>query len=227
MMPPAYDAVVFDFDYTLVDSSRGVVTCFNRALAEMGLETAPAEAICRTIGLPLRQCFTEVMGDGERERTPEFLEAFRVQADALMNPLTELQPPAPAALRALHGCGVRLGIVSLKFRYRIRAFLDGAGLLGLFDTIVGSEDVSEPKPDPRGLLEVLHRLQVPAERALYVGDSVVDAETAQRAGVAFAGVTTGTTRAEAFSPYSSVAVLPDLAGLPALAGCPESAAPGE
>ncbi|MHB0876902.1 MAG: HAD family hydrolase [Anaerolineae bacterium] len=223
MMPLPYQAVVFDFDYTLVDSSRGVVTCFNRALAELGMAQAPAEAICRTIGLPLRQCFVEVAGEGERGRTQEFLEAFRVQADELMNPLTELQPAARVALTALHDCGLRMGIVSLKFRYRIRAYLESEGLLGLFDTIVGSEDVSAPKPDPLGLFEVLRRLEVPPERALYVGDNVVDAETAQRAGVDFVAVLTGTTPSEAFAAYPSRAVLPDLTGLPAVAGCSREA----
>lgn len=218
-MARRYAAVVFDFDYTLVDSSRGVVTCFNRALGDMGLAPATAEVICRTIGLPLRQSFFEVAGEGEKERATEFLEVFRGHADALMNPLTELLPQSPATLQALHDCGLRLAIVSTKFRYRIQGYLKGADLVELFDAVVGMEDVAAPKPDPAGLLEALRRLQVPAARAVYVGDSVVDAETAQRAGVAFVGVTTGTTPRQAFAAYPSLAVLPDLAGLPALLGC--------
>ena len=218
-MPCPYQAVVFDFDYTLVDSSRGVVTCFNNALVQLGMVPAEPEAICRTIGLPLRQCFLDVVGEGQRGLAQGFLDAFRVQADALMNPLTELQPAARAALTRLHGCGLRMGIVSLKYRFRIGAFLDEQGLLPLFATIVGSEDVAAPKPDPSGLFEVLRRLQVPAERALYVGDSVVDAETALRAGVDFVAVLTGTTARDAFASFPALAVLPDLTLLPAVSGC--------
>jgi len=51
---------------------------------------------------------------------------------------------------------------------------------------------------------------------MYVGDSVVDGETAERAGVDFIGVLTGVTPAPAFEPWQPVATIPDLGHLPAL-----------
>jgi len=216
---PSYQAVVFDFDYTLVDSSRAIVTCFNRALALLGMPTAEPAAICRTIGLPLRQSFLDLVAEEDRGRLQEFLDVYRTQADLMMTPMTELMPHASGALGSLYRCGLRLGIVSLKFRYRIRDFLAGQRLLPLFGAIVGSEDVTAPKPDPAGLLEAVRQLGVPTTLTLYVGDSVVDAETAQRAGTDFVAVTTGTTDAGAFAAYPCVAVLPSLEPLPRLAGC--------
>ena len=47
-----YRCYLFDFDYTLVDSTEGIVGCFLRTLEEVGRPPLPAIAIRRTIGLP-------------------------------------------------------------------------------------------------------------------------------------------------------------------------------
>ena len=74
------------------------------------------------------------------------------------------------------------------------------------DMIVGAEDVKIEKPNPEGLLWAIEHLGVEKRKVLYVGDSLVDAQTAERAGVDFAGVLTGTTKKEAFTEYPSVCV---------------------
>jgi phosphoglycolate phosphatase-like HAD superfamily hydrolase len=52
-----------------------------------------------------------------------------------------------------------------------------------FEAVFGPEDVARPKPYPDMLLEALCRFAVPAAEALYVGDMVVDIQTARAAGV--------------------------------------------
>ncbi|HEY9503221.1 MAG TPA: HAD hydrolase-like protein, partial [Pyrinomonadaceae bacterium] len=52
-----FNTVLFDFDYTLADSSQGAIDCINFALAEMGLAPVSDEAACRTIGLSLNETF--------------------------------------------------------------------------------------------------------------------------------------------------------------------------
>ena len=59
------------------------------------------------------------------------------------------------------------------------------GLTEFFDLVVSSLDVEHPKPHPESLFKILDFFQVGPERILYVGDSVVDEETARRAGVPF------------------------------------------
>ena len=58
------------------------------------------------------------------------------------------------------------------------------------DIIVGGEDVKEPKPSPEGVLLAIKEFGCNKEEVLYIGDSIVDAETAQSAQVDFAGVLT-------------------------------------
>jgi len=50
-------AVIFDFDYTLADSSKGIIECINYALRELGLNSVTTDAACETIGLSLGDTF--------------------------------------------------------------------------------------------------------------------------------------------------------------------------
>ena len=53
-MNDKYKLVLFDFDYTLADSSKGAISCINYALDKLGLDTVSDEIACRTIGLSLK-----------------------------------------------------------------------------------------------------------------------------------------------------------------------------
>ena len=209
-----YRAVLFDFDYTLADSSVPIVDCFNTALRALGLEEAPEEAICRTIGLALPEALAAVAGEEARCRAEEFRGHWRRRSDEVMVAGTRMVPAAPAALRSLHGLGFDLAVVSTKYRARIIDVLEREGLASLFTTIVGGDDVAEPKPDPEGLLIALERLGAPPAQALYVGDSETDGRTAQRAGVHFAAVTSGCTPQSALARYQPRAILADVGELP-------------
>ncbi len=77
--------------------------------------------------------------------------------------------------------------------------------------IVGGEDVTCEKPDPEGLLKAVETLGRDKQDVLYVGDSLVDAKTAQSAGVDFAAVLTGTTKD--FSDYYNAVIADDLHGI--------------
>jgi HAD superfamily hydrolase (TIGR01549 family) len=57
------------------------------------------------------------------------------------------------------------------------------GLSGFFDLVVSALDVSCPKPHPESLLKILDHFQMAAGEAVYIGDSIVDAEAARRAGI--------------------------------------------
>jgi len=215
-VPRRFHAVVFDFDYTLADSSRGIVACVNHALGALNLPVVTAERACRTIGLTLPETFARLAGEGEAGRSPDFVRAFVAKADEIMNANTVLVAPARQAVTALLARGLRLAIVSTKYRYRIEDFLRREGLLDAFGVIVGLEDVAVPKPEPSGLLAAIARLGTRAQAALYVGDSVVDALTAQRAGVAFAAVLSGMTARYDFAPYPAYAILETVADVPQL-----------
>jgi len=214
--PRGYRAVVFDFDYTLADSSPGVIECFNHALRQMGLAEGTPEAIRTMIGISLSETFERLAGKQNRPRFEEFQHNFVARADQVMLQGIQFFDPVRPAVDTLLAAGVVLGIVSTKFRYRIEAALCRDGLEQAFGVVVGAEDVTAFKPDPMGLVAAIDRLASTPEETLFVGDSVVDAETAERAGVPFVAVLSGVTPRKAFAVYRPRAVIDDLSFLPAL-----------
>lgn len=211
-MLPRFSAVIFDFDYTLADSSRGVLECINHALRNMGLPLASPEDVKKTIGMSLPDTLVSLAGVEYESKSGEFFRLFIEKADEVMAELTVIYEEAPSVIRHLEAKGVSLGIVSTKFRYRIETILGRAGFLEPFEIIVGGEDVSRHKPDPEGLLMAMERLGSP-QSTLYVGDSVTDADAARRAGVPFAAVLSGVTPREAFEDFSIYMVLENLSEL--------------
>lgn len=209
-------AVIFDFDYTLADSSSGVVKCIRFAFERMQLPPVSAERIRHTIGLSVPDTLVDLAGEELRDRAEEFRALFKERADQVMAANTTIFDTVRPMVGRIKECDMRTGIVSTKFRYRIESLLARDELSHLFDIIIGGEDVEREKPDPTGLSVAVDRLGAPADSTLYVGDSVTDAETAKRAGVPFAAVLTGTTEAEAFSEYNALGILNSLVDLPGL-----------
>jgi phosphoglycolate phosphatase len=212
-MAPDFQAIIFDFDYTLADSSRGIIASVNYALNELGLPLADDEAIRQTIGLSLPETLVKLAGEEHSARCDEFVGLFIERADQVMVGLTILLDAVPMTIERLKRGNAPLGIVSTKFRYRIEAVLRRENLLEEFAVIVGGEDVPEHKPSPQGLYTAIERLGCASTHCLYVGDSVTDAETAKRAGVPFVAVLSGVTSREDFADYEVYKILEDVSQL--------------
>lgn len=208
-----YKAVIFDFDYTLGDSTEGIIESANDALKKMGYEPAEREAIRKTIGLSLPETYQVLTGDKDLEKGETFRQYFVKKADEIMTKNSELYPDARKILEYLKQNGVRVAVVTTKFDYRIQGILEKCEATEYVSEIVGANNVSNPKPDPEGTLNVLKEWELAKNEVLYVGDSLVDAKTAQNAGISFAAVTTGTTSEEDFAPYEKVGVFANLTEL--------------
>ena len=186
-------AILFDFDFTLADASAGILECISFALSRMELPLPDKQAMLHTIGLSLKETFASLTGIQDETQAARFSNLFVQRSDEIMVKNTRLYEDTLPTLSALRERGFKLGIVTTKFHRRMEAVFSKENALGLFDVILGGDDVSEPKPSPQGLLHAVELLGIFPTEALYVGDSIVDAKTARRAGVPFAGATTGTT----------------------------------
>jgi phosphoglycolate phosphatase len=208
-----FGAILFDFDYTLADSSAGVIECVNASLRELGLPLASPEVIRRTIGMSLPRTFLTVTGEDHTAKAEAFMAGFKRRADQVMAALTTVYPQVGPMVRELKRRAIRVGIVSTKFRYRIEQTLHREGLADLFDVVVGGEDVSEHKPAPQGIERAITSLRLMPADILYVGDTTIDAQTAARAGVAFLAVLSGVTPRHDFSEYSTVGIVDNFSQL--------------
>lgn len=198
--------IIFDFDYTLGDSTEGIALSINYALEQLGYEEKNREDIKKTIGLSLKDTYMALTGQTDSEEAERFSVFFREKADGVMVKHTNLYEGIIEILSKLQKNGFQIGIVTTKFHYRIDQILEKFHAADLVDFIVGAEDVQEEKPNPEGLLFLLKQMQLDREQVLYVGDSSVDVQTAERAGVDFAGVLTGTTTRQEFESYSPVCI---------------------
>ena len=165
-MAPNYQTYIFDFDYTLADSSRAVVECANNGLRGLGLPEASPDAIRRTIGLSLPETLVRLAGEQQRPLADEFRRFWRQRSDQIMVDWTVLLPGAPEAVRELREKGFQTGIVSTKYRSRIEEVLRREKLSDAFEVIVGGEDVAAHKPDPEGLLRAIDELGAAPEETL-------------------------------------------------------------
>ena len=208
-----YDAYLFDFDYTLADSSRGIVICFRNVLERHKHTGITDEAIKRTIGKTLENSFSILTGITDAETLAAYKKEYVKEADTHMTANTVLFPETIEVLTALKVRGAKIGIISTKFRYRIMELLGSRLPEGFLDIVVGGEDVKCPKPSPEGLLYAIKKLDCIKEETLYIGDSTVDALTAEAAGTDFFGVTHGATGSEELSCYPHIAISPDLTPL--------------
>lgn len=205
-----YQTYIFDFDYTLADSSAGIVMCYQHVLRAHGYHNIDDETIKRTIGKTLVDSFAELTGEHNMEVLVSYRKQYEQKADSCMTLHTYLFPETAEVLTQLKNKGAKLGIVSSKYRSRIQELTDVAFPEGFFDLIVGAEDVTMHKPAPEGLLFALRHTQTNVADALYVGDSTIDAETAQSASVDFCGILHGMTTYDELVTYPHQVIGHDL-----------------
>ena len=188
-----YKVYLFDFDYTLADSSRGIVMCFRNVLERHQHTGITDDEIKRTIGKTLQESFSILTGITDADTLEAYKKEYVKEADVHMTVNTFLFPETEEVLTRLKTRGAKIGIISTKYRYRIMELLSKKLPSNFLDIIVGGEDVKEPKPSPEGVLLAIKEFGCNKEEVLYIGDSIVDAETAQSAQVDFAGVLHGAT----------------------------------
>jgi phosphoglycolate phosphatase len=209
--PTTPRAVLFDFDGTLGDSYPAITASVNHVRAGHGLPPLPESEVRPHVGRGPAHLLEYTVGSA----APEDVAQYRAHHPSVMFSGTRLMPGVAETLAALHRCGKLLAVCSNKPVAFTRELLHHFGLLPFLAAALGPEDVAHPKPAPDMLLAALARLGIPAEEALYVGDMVVDIQTARDAGVRVWVVPTGSEERSAL-----VAARPDriLDGLSDLVG---------
>lgn len=207
MLPTSYKAILFDFDFTLADSSRGLCEAVNYALLELGYPAASDEAVRKASGMTMQNIFRTLSGANDAEQDKSFVRLFTQKADETMAAQTVLYSGVPDLFQYLQASNIRTGIISTKYRYRIEEIVRRDEIAHHIDIIVGGEDVTAHKPDPQSMTLALQHLNLSPADILYIGDTTIDAETASNVGASFVAVLSGTTPKEDFHSYNPVAIL--------------------
>lgn len=185
------DAVLFDWDGTLVRSAEVSFRCYESVLASYGIAFDRA-TYAATYSPDWRRTYTAVGLPPERWSEADALWVERYGRETA--PLVEGARPAVDRLAA---AGLAVGLVTSGDRARVERELAAHGLDRVLGVVVCGTDTANRKPHPEAMLLALGRLGVPPPRAVYVGDSPEDVEMARRAGAWSIGVPGGFPNVEA------------------------------
>ena len=199
--------VIFDLDGTLVDTAPDLIAAANHALADIGLEPVPGFVLAPAIALGARFMILDgLKHTGRQLPDAEVDRLLGLFLDYYLANIANQSRPFPGAvdtLTSLRAQGARLGICTNKRSHLSNALIGALGLGDLFDAIVGRDSSRKSKPHPEHLTETIRLAGGTPDRAIMIGDTAVDVETARAAGVPVIGVTFG------YSDKPMAALTPD------------------
>ena len=180
-----YQAVIFDFDGTLLDTLQDLAESVNGVLNRSGFPEHSLEAYRHFVGDGIEELARRVLPDGHRDEATvnTILAAIREDYRQRWPNHTRPYEGIPELLDALKTRGVKMAIVTNKPDDSTRTMAARLLHRWKFDVIVGATPDLPKKPDPQGALEIAQRLGLPPGAFLYIGDSDIDMKTANAAGM--------------------------------------------
>ena len=179
------EAILFDWDGTLVNTAEASYRCYEKLFGSYGI-AFDRDAFRRTYSPNWHLTYSALGLAEERwaEADARWLEHYGEEEVVLIDGARE-------ALLRVRRAGLRAGIVTSGDRVRVARELTGLGVADLFEVVVCAEDIVYRKPHPEALLLALDKLGVAAAEAVYVGDSPEDVQMARAAGVMTVGIPGG------------------------------------
>lgn len=203
--PRQYDLIAFDWDGTLFDSTRIIVRCIQKAVAEVGGATPSDEAAAYVIGMGLMEALAHAAPDVPRERYADLGASYRRHYLTHQDDLSLFEGVLPmlADLRSRHHW---LAVATGKSRRGLDDALRAVELAGVFD---GSRTADETagKPDPRMLHELMREFGTDPGRTLMIGDTTHDLQMALNAGCPSVAVSYGAHATDGFEALRPVAIV--------------------
>jgi phosphoglycolate phosphatase len=191
-LKPKYRLLIFDLDGTLVDTAPDISDCANRVFREMGFPERSMKDVTQAIGRGVRDLMRRLIGplnpgDAALARA---VELFRETYAANLVRRSELYPGVREALEGPLK-DFKKAIVTNKPHALAVEMLRIVDLERCFDSVIGAGGAFAPKPDAAAVLHVMRELGATPHETLFIGDSSIDWETANKASIDFAWVPYG------------------------------------
>jgi phosphoglycolate phosphatase len=220
--PSLIKLVIFDLDGTLIDSRLDLVHSVNAALRHIGRPELPDEVIASYVGdgapILIQRALGSEAGDEAlvRRGLQFFLSYYREHKldhttvyGGVFEALQFIQRPPHSGVNGNHGAHSneverKMAVLTNKPVLPSRAIVEALGMRRFFSQIYGGNSFATKKPDPEGARKLLEEAGTCPEETVIVGDSHVDVETGQNAGLWTVGVTYG------FAPHTLHGNPPDV-----------------
>lgn len=191
---------LFDLDGTLIDSIDLILRSYRHTMQVHRGEVLPDDLWLEGLGTPTWVQFRAFTDD------PVEIEAmvatYRAYNRAHHDRLVRGYPGVPEVVRAIKAVGASLGVVTSKVREGAQRGLLAGGYDGLFDVIVGADDVERTKPDPEPVHRALDQLGTTPDRAIFIGDATHDLIAGRAAGVKTAAALWGPFARDVLAPHT-------------------------
>lgn len=210
-MPAPLEAVLLDFDGTIVDTTELIYQSMRHATSEVLGRDLSREELLANVGQPLPRQMELLDPDRDQDLLNSYLHHNEEHHGTFIREFSGVS----ASLARLRDAGLRLAVVTSKRRHSVEMALNSfPELRDAIDVFVTMENTSEHKPHPAPLLRGLELLGgIRPERAVYVGDAPFDVAAARAAGMTSIAVSWGAFTEEAlrsagpdhlFSDFDSV-----------------------
>ncbi|WP_420465297.1 HAD family hydrolase [Panacagrimonas sp.] len=209
-----YDVLIFDWDGTLSDSESQIVSGMQAAIRDLDLPSRDDRAIGQLIGLGLEEGMQQLYPELDTDRLIALLMRYRARFVGQGLHESPLFPGVEQALQVLAQAGYRLAVATGKSRPGLNRSFKQHHLLQPLFAASRTADETANKPNPLMLEELLREFDVPAERALMIGDTEYDAAMAAAIGMPMLGVTCGVHEPQRILAAGAMALLESVADLP-------------
>ncbi len=184
-----YDAVVFDWDGTVMDSTHSIVVAIQSACEDVELPVPAANEASWVIGLSLESALYRCVPTLTADKLPLFLERYRFHF-LRRDPEIKLFDGIVDLLDILRARQIILGVATGKSRVGLDRVLGNMKLQTHFHA-TRCADESMGKPHPAMLLELMDEFNLLPDQVLMVGDTSHDIQMATNAGIDSMAVTYG------------------------------------
>jgi phosphoglycolate phosphatase len=174
--------IVFDLDGTLIDSRLDLAESTNEMLATYGADPLPVDRVAMMVGEGARVLVERALGAaGLNSSEPDALPRFRAIYDRRLLGHTRPYDGIPELVQRL-SAGNTLAVLTNKPDDPTRRLLETFDLARFFQCVIGGDGAHPRKPDPAGLQALMREYDAAPAATWLVGDSMIDVETARRAG---------------------------------------------
>jgi phosphoglycolate phosphatase len=183
--------IFFDLDGTLTDPKEGITRCIQYALEKLKRPCPGGFSPAECIGPPLRSIFMRLLASDNRDLIEKAVIFYRERFSEIGLYENQVYPGIFELLADLNGNSHRLFVVTSKPKIYANRIVRHFALEPWFDDIYGAE--LDGRFDNKAALVdwILHRLALPPEETVMVGDRKEDVQAGKKNGIRTIGVTYG------------------------------------
>ena len=183
--------IIFDLDGTLIDSLEDIAVCMNKVLEELNLPIHKIDDYKYFVGSGVDVLVNNALKDSSQEIKNEVLERFKKEYDQQLHAKTKPYAGIYELLDELKKLDYNLAVLSNKPHDFTVAYINYLFKDYNFKEVHGQKKEVPRKPDPIGAINIAKALNIPCSEIFFVGDTMVDMQTAKSANMKAIGVLWG------------------------------------